>query len=95
MCGFGALLESGSAIVRLSKEGDLWLGTVRADNTGASRLFCLIDFGWRCNEKETKNEETNFVKWMVKIVKGSLILAALAKRESIKKRDRFVVPLLT
>jgi hypothetical protein len=28
-----------------------------------------MDFEERCNKKETKNEETNFVKWAVKIVR--------------------------
>ena len=63
------LLKSVSAIGRLSVEGDLWLGTVRADNTGASRLFYVTDFGEGCNEKEAKFEETNFVKRVVKIVR--------------------------
>lgn len=39
------------------------------DNTGASRLFGVTDFGERCNEKDARNEETNFVRWMVKIVR--------------------------
>jgi len=37
--------------------------------TGASHLFCVNDFAERCNEKEAKNEETNFVKWVVQIVR--------------------------
>lgn len=32
-------------------------------------LFCVNDFAERCNEKETKDEETNFVKWVVWIVR--------------------------
>jgi len=36
-------------------------------------FFGVTDFGERCNEKETKNEETNFVKWVVKIVRRGLI----------------------
>jgi hypothetical protein len=40
-------------------------------------FFCVTDFGKRCNEKETKNEETNFVKWVVKIVRRSLMLRTL------------------
>jgi len=38
-------------------------------NTGVSRLFCVTDFEKRCNEKEAKNEETNFVKQALKIVR--------------------------
>jgi len=37
-------------------------GLVRADYTRESRLF-VPDFAERCNEKEAKEEETNFVKW--------------------------------
>jgi hypothetical protein len=33
-------------------------------------LFCVNDFAERCNEKETKNEETKIVKWGVKIVRA-------------------------
>jgi len=59
---FGALLKSVSAIGRLSREGDLWSGTACARYTGASRLFFVADLVKRCNEKEAKFEETNFVK---------------------------------
>jgi hypothetical protein len=38
--------------------------------SGESRPFCVTDFERRCNEKE----ETNFVKCVVKIVRGSLVL---------------------
>ena len=48
---------------------DLWSGTVRADYTDGSVFFCVNDFAERCNGKEAKFEETNFVKWGVKIVR--------------------------
>jgi len=32
------------------------------ENTGASRLFCVNDFGERCNEKEARNEKNEFCK---------------------------------
>ena len=39
-------------------------------------FFCVMDFGGQCNLKEEKEEETNFVKWVVKIVRwGSLFSA--------------------
>lgn len=50
-------------------EGDLWLGTVRAETRARPVFFCVTDFGERCNEKEAKNEETNFVKPALKIVR--------------------------
>jgi hypothetical protein len=59
---FGALVKSVSAIGRLSIEGDLWSGTVRALTRACPVFFCVTDFGKRCNEKEAKFEETNFVK---------------------------------
>jgi hypothetical protein len=34
-------------------------------------LFCVLDFQERCNEKEAKDEETNFVKRVVEIVKAA------------------------
>ena len=66
---FGALVKSVSAIGRLSEEGDLWSGTVRAQTRARPVFFCVTDFGKRCNEKEAKYEETNFVRWVVKIVR--------------------------
>jgi hypothetical protein len=32
-------------------------------------FFCVTDFAERCDEKEAKYKETNFVKQMVKIVR--------------------------
>jgi len=58
---FGALVKSVSAIGRLSREGDLWSGTVRAQ-TRARPVSFVTDFMQRCNGKEAKHEETNFVK---------------------------------
>ena len=49
-------------------------------------VFCVTDFGKRCNEKEANDEETNFVKRVVKIVKWgdererAMILGGNAKR---------------
>jgi hypothetical protein len=62
---FGALVKSVSAIGRLSSEGDLWSGTVRASTRARPVFFCVNDFGKRCNEKVAKYEETNFVKQVV------------------------------
>src|SRR6266853_3560004 len=59
----------GAAIGRLSSEGDLWSGLRRCLRIGVARLFCVMDFGERCNEKERRIEETKIVKRMVKIVK--------------------------
>ena len=46
-------------------EGDLWSGTVRATTRARPVFFCVTDFEKRCNEKEAKFEETNFVKCVV------------------------------
>jgi hypothetical protein len=54
-----------SAIGRLSSEGDLWSGTVRALTRARPVFFCVNDFGERCNDKEAKFEETNFIKQRV------------------------------
>src|SRR6266700_1732490 len=42
------------AIGRLSKEGDLWLGLVRADNTGESRLCLCIRFRGTMQRKRSE-----------------------------------------
>jgi hypothetical protein len=46
---------------------------------GASRSFCVNDFAERCNEKQTKNEETKIVRWRVKVVRqpGLLLWAIM------------------
>src|SRR5689334_23165432 len=75
---FAALVKSVSAIGRLSLEGDLWSGTVRALTRASPVFFCLTDFGMRCNEKEAKQEETNFVKRVVKIVRSPMVGEAVA-----------------
>jgi len=59
---FGALVNSVSAIGRLSLEGDLWSGTVRALTRARPVFFCVTDFRERSNEKQARHEETNFVK---------------------------------
>ena len=71
---FGVLVKSVSAIGRLSREGDLWSGTVRAQTRARPVFFGVTDFGKRCNEKEAKTEETNFVKWVLYIVRCGLIV---------------------
>jgi hypothetical protein len=53
-------------------------GCAGVTSTGVARLFYVTDFEEGCNEKEAKFEETNFVKWAVKIVRregGSLALS--------------------
>ena len=56
---------------------------------GASRSFCVNDFAERCNEKETKNEETKIVKWVVGIVRRGGVtlifwLAAVEAKEWVR-----------
>ena len=63
------LIESASTIGRLSREGDLWSGARSCLEHGASRSFCVNDFEERCNEKETKDEETKIVRRGVEIVR--------------------------
>jgi hypothetical protein len=54
------------AIGRLSREGDLRLGARSCANTASPVCVYVSDFAGQCNEKEAKEEETNFVKCMVK-----------------------------
>ena len=56
---------------------------------GASRSFCVNDFGKRCNDKETEDEETNFVKWEVWIVKAGFNLFVVTARAGSGIADCF------
>jgi hypothetical protein len=48
------LIESASAIGRLSKEGDLWSGARSCSIHGASRSFCVNDLREDATEKRRK-----------------------------------------
>ncbi len=66
---FGALVKSVSAIGRLSTKVICGQGPSVLITRARPVFFCVTDFGEGCNEKEAKIEETNFVKWVIKIVR--------------------------
>jgi hypothetical protein len=52
---------------------------------GKIGLFCVTDLGKRCNKKEAKFEETNFVKQVVKIVRWSLADLQDRRKKGIRR----------
>ena len=64
-------------------------------NHGRVPLFCVNGFCERCNGKETKDQETKIVRWVVKIVRGRplphvYIRLLMAKEKSSGRRGKSI-----
>jgi hypothetical protein len=76
ICADAPRIRTNLAIGRLSVEGDLWSGTVRASTRARPVFFCVADFGERCKEKEA---------WILRISLNRVVLPKIDAFSSTSK----------